>query len=238
MGKRRFAVFDIDGTVFRFALFHSVVDELAIQGTLDAEHVAAIESGRKTWRERKHPEAFWDFVEPSVAAFEHSLKGMSVTEHLRAVDKVFTEQKDHVYTYTRDLIKKLKSDGYYVIAISGSQMEAVEKFSLYYGFDDWIGTVYGQKNGVYTGEVDYAHKDKHLIVKKMIEKHDLSHAGSIAVGDTHRDISMLETCETPIAFNPNKQLLEHARKHGWKVVVERKNVIYELEPRDGHFVLA
>lgn len=236
--SKKFAAFDLDGTIFRFALFHSVVDRLALQGALEPEHTAAIEEGRKTWKNRKHPEAFYDFVEPSIAAFEHSLKGMSATDHMNAVDAVFEEQKDHVYTYTRDLAKRLKHEGYFLVAISGSQIEIVEKFARYYGFDDWVGTVYEQKDGVYTGNADAAYKDKHLIIDRLVRKHDLTKKDSIAVGDTHRDISMLETTENPIAFNPNRQLLDHARKNGWKVVVERKNVIYELEPRDGNFVLA
>jgi phosphoserine phosphatase len=39
---------------------------------------------------------------------------------------------------------------------------------------------------------------------------------------------MLEIVETPIAFNPNRLLYRHAKKHEWKVVVERKDVIYEV----------
>jgi phosphoserine phosphatase len=34
--------------------------------------------------------------------------------------------------------------------------------------------------------------------------------------------------ETPICFNPNKKLYEYAKRSGWKIVVERKDVIYDL----------
>jgi phosphoserine phosphatase len=39
---------------------------------------------------------------------------------------------------------------------------------------------------------------------------------------------MLEAVENPIAFNPNQTLYNHAKKRGWEIVVERKDVIYEL----------
>jgi len=33
---------------------------------------------------------------------------------------------------------------------------------------------------------------------------------------------------SPIAFNPNRKLAEHARKKDWRIVVERKDVIYQI----------
>ena len=62
-------------------------------------------------------------------------------------------------------------------------------------------------------------------------------AGSIAIGNGASDISMLELVETPIAFNPEKKLFDYAKDRGWKIVVERKNVIYELETRSGKYQL-
>jgi phosphoserine phosphatase len=45
-------------------------------------------------------------------------------------------------------------------------------------------------------------------------------------------------CLHPIAFNPNKELFDHAREHGWNIVVERKNVVYELSAGKEQYVLA
>jgi phosphoserine phosphatase len=50
----------------------------------------------------------------------------------------------------------------------------------------------------------------------------------VGVGDTESDISFLELVEKPICFNPNKRLYTYAKRNDWKVVVERKDVIYEL----------
>ena len=62
--------------------------------------------------------------------------------------------------------------------------------------------------------------------------------GSVAVGDSASDVSMMELVELPIALNPEKKLYEHAKKRSWKIVLERKNMVYELEATDGNYRLA
>jgi len=34
--------------------------------------------------------------------------------------------------------------------------------------------------------------------------------------------------EKPICFNPNQKLHQYAKRAGWEIVVERKDVIYHL----------
>lgn len=48
------------------------------------------------------------------------------------------------------------------------------------------------------------------------------------MGDSEGDISFLKMVERPICFNPNRKLYEYAKKRGWEVIVERKDVIYKL----------
>lgn len=235
---KKFAVFDIDGTIFRFALFHSIVDQLVINGFFSKEAADKIEQGRKNWRSRLHSEAFWDYVESSVDVYFGSIDNLTQKQLKNVAEEVFEREKDHVYVYTRDLIKKFKQKGYMLIAISGSQLEIVEKFANYYGFDKWIGNEYEVINGRFTGKISGSHKDKHHIIKKLVKEYGLDLKNSYGVGDTDRDISMLEIVANPIAFNPNKQLLDHAKKRGWKIVVERKNVAYELEQKGESYILA
>ncbi len=71
----------------------------------------------------------------------------------------------------------------------------------------------------------------------MIDKHQATTTGSIGVGDSKSDIAMLALTERPLAFNPDKELLEHAKAHGWRVALERKSVVYQLEPQHGTYVL-
>jgi phosphoserine phosphatase len=63
----------------------------------------------------------------------------------------------------------------------------------------------------------------------VFDKHpELTREGSIAVGDTDGDIPLLESVERAICFNPNQTLYTQAKRRGWEIVVERKDVIYKL----------
>jgi HAD superfamily phosphoserine phosphatase-like hydrolase len=156
---------------------------------------------------------------------------------MSAVERVFAEHKDQVYTYTRDLLKKLKTEGYALFAISGSQQEVIQKLADYYGFDEAIGNRYETRNGHFTGQHDRVFERKADILAELVKKHDCQRRGSIGVGDSESDIDLLAAVETPIVFNPSRRLFEQARRHGWRIVVERKNVVYELESKDGAYLL-
>ena len=48
---------------------------------------------------------------------------------------------------------------------------------------------------------------------------------------------MLKLVDNPIAFNPTAELYEQAVKNKWKIVIERKNMMYTLEPNDDNYRL-
>jgi HAD superfamily hydrolase (TIGR01490 family) len=235
---QRFAVFDIDGTVIRWQLYHAIVDELGAGGHLDPAMHQKIQDARLTWKSRTHSTSFDDYEQTLVNVYHQALTNLSVADYMRAVETVFEKYKDQVYTYSRDLIRELKDKGYLLLIISGSQQEIIQKLGDYYGFDEVIGTRYEQKNGYFTGVFEgvYGHKDEML--HKLMDKHGVSREGSIAIGDSGSDIAMLELVERPIAFNPTKGLFEHAKANNWEIVIERKNVVYELKANDGSYVLA
>lgn len=236
--QRAFAVFDIDGTLIRWQLYHAVADTLVKLGYLDSSAYSAVRDARMQWKRRSGPEAFKIYERQLVKAYEKILLKLTLKQFNEAAEAVFEEYKDQVYTYTRELIKKLKAQRYLLFAISGSQSEIVEKIADYYGFDDFVGTHYHHENGRFTGAVSLHLGGKHLILKELISKHHATAAGSIAVGDSTNDISMLEAVETPIAFNPERKLYDHAQSKGWKIVIERKNMVYEMESKNGKYILA
>lgn len=235
---QRFALFDIDGTVIRWQLFHSVVDELVKRKQLSPAANQKILAARMTWKRRDHVDSFKSYEQVLVHEYLDALTGLSVVQYMAAVEKVFEEYKDQTYTYTRDLIRTLKEQGYMLFAISGSQQEIVSKFAEYYGFDDAIGAHLEQLDGKFTGKVESPALGKQTALDKLLSRHDVVPDESVAVGDSESDITLLEAVEKPIAFNPSAGLFKVAKEKGWKVVVERKNVIYELEPRDGSYLLA
>src|SRR4029079_18165341 len=126
---------------------------------------------------------------------------------------------------------------YLLFAISGSQSEIVAKIASHYGFDDFVGSTYERKGNKFTGKKIIAKDSKHIILQNLVSKHGATYKNSIGVGDSEGDLTMLGEVSRPIAFNPSKLLFEEAKKRGWPIVIERKNMIYNLEPKDGKYLL-
>lgn len=236
--QRRFAAFDIDGTLVRWQLYHAIADKLVKLGHVPDEVFEPIREARMSWKRREKDTSYKDYERQLVGLYDQILQTLSVEQFNEAAADVFEEYKDQVHIYTRDLIKDLKSKNYLLFAISGSQTEIVAMVADYYGFDDYSGTTYVQNNGKFTGESTYRAGDKVKVLKEFIEKHQATFVGSIAVGDSAGDISMLEVVEKPIAFNPEGELANHAIQEGWPIVVERKGVNYTLEHIDDRYVVA
>lgn len=235
---KKFAVFDIDGTLIRWQLYHAVADRLAKKGLLGEDTHTKLHEARMVWKRREYPKAYPDYEQKLIAAYEAALPALDVKTFDEIAAEVAEEYKTQVYTYTRDLISKLKQKGYMLLAISGSHEELIRHIAAQYGFDDWIATKYERKNGRFTGKHFIASHDKKLVLEKLIQKHNLDIKDSYGVGDTKSDIPLLAAVEHAIAFNPDFELLQAAQKNSWKIVVERKSNIYELEQRDGTYVLA
>lgn len=238
MAKKPFAVFDIDGTLIRWQLYHAIVDALVKAGHIDAREFAKAQAARMVWKRRSHATSFQDYEQSLVALHNESIRHIAISDYQAAVQKVFDEYKDQTYTYTRDLIRQLKGDGYLLFAISASQRQIIEPLAKYYGFDDYIGAILEEQNDRFTGQINSPIGKKAELLSGLITKHHVTLAGSLGVGDSESDIAMLELVERPIAFNPTKQLFAAAREHGWQVVIERKNVVYKLGSDNGQYVLA
>lgn len=237
--KRPVAVFDIDGTLFRSGLYREVVYELIRMGALNENVLRKFSNQEQKWRKRAHGNAFAEFEEAMALAVDESLAEIKVSDFDSAAEQVVKNHKDNVYVYTRDLAYSLKEQGYYLIAISGSQTELVEPFVEEYGFDTWIGQHYERGEEYFTGRIlQKTHTGKDELLKQLLDKTGFGLEKSIAIGDSNGDIAMLEMVENAIAFNPERRLYEHAKHNGWRIVIERKNMIYKLDQKGDEYVLA
>lgn len=232
--SKKFAVFDIDGTLIRWQLYHGLVNTLAKQGHLGEEAYEQLRAVRRNWKHREHPDAFKEYERYLVKMYLAAITNLPVAEFEKAAAATVEEFKQQAYVYTRDLIGKLKDEGYFLLAISGSHHEMIAE---HYGFDDFIGSTYEIVDGKYTGKDTQPAENKGYYLKKLVKKHNLDLANSIGVGDTLGDKAFLELVARPIAFNPDKKLYDEAVKNGWTIVVERKNVIYELQKSGDQIIL-
>lgn len=226
---RKVAIFDVDGTIFRSSLVIELVDVMVELGHFPQTAKKEFHREEMAWRDRRG--SYDDFIEAVVRTFMKHIKGVSYEDFSIAAKMVIERYKDRVYRYTRDLVKDLKKKKYFLLAISQSPKGVLDEFCANMGFDKVYGRFYELgPNDRFTGKIIDEHliSNKANIVKRALQKDKLTLLGSIGVGDTDGDIPFLELVETPICFNPNSVLFRHAKRNGWQVVVERKDVIYDL----------
>lgn len=228
--KRKIAAFDIDGTLFRSSLLSELVDTMIAEEIIPATARNQYLHYEMGWKDRK--KTYPEYINAVVETFMEHIKGVHFDDFDRAARIVGGSYSNRVYRFTRDLIEELKKDNYYVVAISQSPKRVLDVFCKGYGFDKVYGRIYEiGPSDRFTGVVTDEHliADKSTILRRIAEKEDVTLEGSIGVGDTADDIPLLESVEHPICFNPSSVLYRHARINKWRVVVERKDVIYEIQ---------
>jgi HAD superfamily hydrolase (TIGR01490 family) len=228
MAKQKFAAFDIDGTLFRSGLYREVAYELMRMGALPPDVLEETTVKNREWRHRTHGNAFEEFEMLLIDRIDNFLPQLRIEDYEEAAQMVFAKRADNVYVYTRDLIHALKAQGYFLIAISGSQIELVEPFAAKYGFDAWVGQQWERGDQYFTGNIIKTHTSKDVILKDLAKRHNLTFKDSYAIGDSNGDVGMLSIVDNPIAFNPTFELYEKAVENGWPMTIERKNVIYTM----------
>jgi HAD superfamily hydrolase (TIGR01490 family) len=230
MKKRKAAFFDIDGTIFRSSLLIELVEVLIANGKFPEKARKEFSHQEKKWLDRKAD--YEEYIMAVVKVFVKYIKGLHYGELLDASDIVFDLHKDKTYVYTKKLVADLKKRGFYLVAISQSPKTTIDPFAKRLGFNKVYGRGYELgPNDCFNGKVMDLHliENKANIIKRVVEKENLTLTGSVGVGDTEGDITMLEMVDKPIAFNPNKKLYRYAKRAGWKIVVERKDVVYEID---------
>ena len=224
------AIFDIDGTLFRSSLLIELVNRLVEEGVFPKTAHADFAREKLAWLDRKG--AYDAYVMAVVSSFSERIKGVEYKEFARIAEEVVAGHKDRVYRFTRDLIKTLKKRGYFLLAVSHSPKSVLDHFCRRIGFNKVYGLIYETgPTDRFTGKVteEAFMLNKAAVVQHAVAKERLALRGSLGVGDTESDIPFLELVTEPICFNPNAKLYAHAKRNGWRVVVERKDVVYEIQ---------
>lgn len=227
--KQKVAIFDIDGTIFRKNLQFELINELSWMNIFPRKVRDQIVALYASWLE--HEGTYEQYRDGLVELYEKHIHGCKLRDVQRASRTVSAFHQKRTYIFAEQLIAKLRDQDYHLIAISGSPIEIVLEFNRsHLQFDAVFGSVYEyDKNGVYTGKAQYEPvKNKGTLLKQYVYEHNLTLDDSYGMGDTESDASFLELVENPIAFNPNDNLRELARKKGWNIVVEKKDVVYDM----------
>jgi HAD superfamily hydrolase (TIGR01490 family) len=239
VSKRRVACFDIDATLHRGtrsgeSLGECVARECVRRGLAPANAFEQADGLRDAYDRRRasYGEYGSEFCRKLEEGFFAGLDAATV--HALA-EEIATRERERTYVFTRELLHAVQECGYFTIAISGSFHGVVEPFAKAWGFDLVLGTQYDlDHDGTFFGTMDrvVVHAEKKgEVLKEIIRREDLEIKGSIAVGDTLGDASMLEVVEYPILFNPDVALLDHfenkppPQRRVW-LIIERRIVYH------------
>jgi len=227
--KKKLAIFDIDGTIFRKNLHFVLINELVFMGIFPKKVKNILVDVYADWLE--HEGTYENYRKRLVDLYAEYIKGCKKEDIAKASREVIRFHEKRTYVFAEDLIAKLKKENYDIIAISGSPSEIVEEYhQKHLKFDKVFGSVYElDSKGFYTGGAVFEptiHKGH--VAKQYATSNGLNFIDSYGIGDTESDARFLELVEHPIAFNPNKNLKEIAEKEKWRIVVEKKDVIYEI----------
>ncbi len=231
------AFFDIDGTLFRDSLMIEHFKKLLKYEVLDqALWHTSLKYKYENWKKRRGN--YDDYMLELVDIYVEALKGMDRSKMEFVINQVIDLKGDAVYMYTRDRIARHREQGDLVFFVSGSPDYLVHKMARKYGITDAIGSRYRMDGeDRFTGQVGrmWDAESKQKALAKFARQYDLDMEASAAYGDTNGDISMFRMSGCPVAFNPTRELLsavqaEPALREKVQVVVERKDVIYQLTP--------
>lgn len=234
MRKTKIAILDIDGTIFRKNLHFELINELVWMGVFPKEVRGRLTRAYSHWLE--HEGTYEEYKHELVNIYAEFLPGVHEDDVKKACRELVPFHAKRTYIFSEELIQKLRAHNYYLMVISGSPQEVVDEYNEHYlHFDLAYGSTYEvDSHGVYTGNVlEEPVRYKGRVAKEFVERNAFSLEGSYGIGDTESDASILSMVEHPIAFNPNMNLRKIAEAEGWRIIVEKKDAIYEIRS-DGH----
>lgn len=230
--KNKLAVFDIDGTIFRSSLIIELVNGLIKKEIFPKSVTKELEKDYSAWLHRKG--SYYNYIVKVVDVYFENIKGKKEKEVRAAIQQIINSEKNKLYVFTRGLIKELKRKNYFLLAISGSPECMVGEFSKSLGFDAFYGSIDEIKNCIFTGNelVDVSKSKPEILLNFIKDNKDFNLKDAVGVGDSEIDITFLELVGNPIAFNPDLKLATYAKEKKWRIVVERKNVVYGIKDFD------
>lgn len=131
-----------------------------------------------------------------------------------------------------DRIRRHRAAGDRIVIISAAIDVVVLPVAEYLAADDCFSTALETREGVFSGAVTGAipfGKAKAALVKEYALRHGLALERCHAYGDHWEDRHMLELVGFPVAVNPERKLLRHARQHNWSTqVIKARSPIARL----------
>lgn len=230
------AFFDIDGTLVRESILIKHFKKLVKYGIIDQQYWINTIKPKYEAFERRHGD-FDDYLDEVSSVYKDEIVGLHKSLIEFTAQQVINEGGEMVYRYTRDRIRWHKDQGHKVFFISGSPDFLVSKLAKIYDITGYKGTEYlFDDQGIFTGNIIqmWDSESKQRQFNLISKEYGIDLSKSYAYGDTNGDFSMLKTMGHGVAINPSMKLLNMIRqdqdlKEKVKIVIERKDVIYQVD---------
>lgn len=153
-------------------------------------------------------------------------KGIKANEIDSAIkNKVLPFIKKKIFPQAIKEIERLRSEGYYIVLVSGTLRNIVRPLVSELKVHDCISTELEVKGGVFTGRVDgyfVNNLNKRKAIEEYCEERNLSPDKIVAYGNSKWDIPMLEMADEVYIVNPDKKLTNWSKnkvsnKNSWSL---------------------
>jgi HAD superfamily hydrolase (TIGR01490 family) len=213
------AFFDVDNTLIRGASIYHFARGLAARKLFTFHDLATFALGQVTFRMKGSENA--EHISTAREAALAFVAGRRVDELVSLCEEIYDEKMaDRIWHGTRALALKHLDAGQQVWLVTATPVELARIISHRLGLTGALGTVAETEDGVYTGRLvgSLLHGPaKAGAVRALAKREGLDLSRCSAYSDSSNDLPMLTAVGRPHAVNPDADLREHARQHGWPV---------------------
>ncbi|WP_283139192.1 HAD family hydrolase [Rhizohabitans arisaemae] len=213
------AFFDVDNTMMRGASIYHFARGLAARGLFTPRDLLWFAVGQAVFRVRgnENPDHIKQARETALAF----VAGQKASDIVSLGEEIYDEaMADRIWAGTRALAQAHLDAGQRVWLVTATPVELARVIAQRLGLTGALGTVAETVDGYYTGRLigDLLHGPAKAEAIRALARHEgLDLARCSAYGDSANDLPMLSVVGHPHAINPDTELREHAREHGWEI---------------------
>jgi HAD superfamily hydrolase (TIGR01490 family) len=211
------AIFDLDNTLIAGDSDHGWGEYLVAQGKVDA---ALYQEKNDYYFEQYQSGSLniMEYLEFSLLPLTqipkdelHSLRTNFVKEYILPL----------ITQKSRDLLKKHKDQGDYLLIITATNLFVTEPIAAELGVDHIIATEAEQINGEYTGKVSGIPSFQDGKVTRLaswLDQTGQSLTDSYFYSDSHNDLPLLKQVDYPVAVDADETLTAFAKAQNWPII--------------------
>ena len=212
----RVALFDLDRTLVPGSSLVPLGREMVRRGMLERRVVVRRAAHAAAFRRRGLPD---QRIDDLIAGMLALLAGREVEPLAEVARHVGCGLAGEAYPAALWLLRRHLEVGDFCVVLTAAPQPLAEAVARAVGAHRAIGTRLGVADGRFTGRIDgpLCHGPGKL--RRLREElGDLGSTRATAYGDSASDVPVLESCQEPVAVNPDRGLAEVARARSWPVL--------------------